>query len=275
MSHRRAFTVIELVTAIAIVSILSAILFPVLSQTRTASYAGNGQRIAASVGMYLADHDYVFPVGCGCDGTHRNGGGWDYGIAPYLGNSWLARLHQNDDPDIRASWPTWVGAIGATNTSYAANGYMIQDETSNYGMYGVMGINQTKSGPGNCGFNGWATRGITAYSEVTHPADTVMIAEAFNGYQGFETSNIFTGKDWLDTTVGFGGLLPDPRRDGSPYIVNGVTQSADNRNGGLNALVDGKDKILWTDGHISMIAPVATNPDPTDESRNKWNAVRP
>ena len=65
-SHRRGFTLIELLVVIAIIAILAAILFPVFARAREkarqTTCSSNQRQIAASIQMYVQDHDETFPA---------------------------------------------------------------------------------------------------------------------------------------------------------------------------------------------------------------------
>lgn len=62
---RRAFTLIELLVVIAIIAILAALLFPVFGRAkasaRTSACLSNLKQIGASLSLYMADSDDVFP----------------------------------------------------------------------------------------------------------------------------------------------------------------------------------------------------------------------
>ncbi|MEI6518685.1 MAG: prepilin-type N-terminal cleavage/methylation domain-containing protein [bacterium] len=63
--NRRGFTLIELLVVIAIIAILAAILFPVFARAREkarqTTCTSNQRQIAASVQMYIQDHEETFP----------------------------------------------------------------------------------------------------------------------------------------------------------------------------------------------------------------------
>src|SRR5689334_16347335 len=61
----RAFTLIELLTVIALIAILAAILFPVFGQARSkarqATCQSNLKQMGTAFAMYAADNDGLFP----------------------------------------------------------------------------------------------------------------------------------------------------------------------------------------------------------------------
>lgn len=62
---RRAFTLIELIVVVAILAILAALLFPVFARAKSAAKQtqclSNLRQIGASIKLYTADSDEVFP----------------------------------------------------------------------------------------------------------------------------------------------------------------------------------------------------------------------
>lgn len=65
MNMRRAFTLIELLTVIAIIALLAAILFPVFARAKKAARQSqcisNMKQIGTAIGIYMADYDGLFP----------------------------------------------------------------------------------------------------------------------------------------------------------------------------------------------------------------------
>jgi len=274
---RSGFTLIELLVVIAIIAILAAILFPVFAQAKAAAKKtqslSNVKQVGLGALMYNGDNDDVFTMGTNSCWWQPTDGGWTYNIAPYIKS--IPLLQSPGDPKSKATWPDWMRTNpDAINISYAANGYMKWDGTG-WGVYGVIGMNQAttqvRADGTTCG--SWMTKGVTNGTAVTNPAETIMFAEAYNGYPVWGPSNFFTGINWWDF-VGFGGLIPDSRRDGTPYLVNGVVMTKDNRNGGVNTDWSGKSNFVWVDGHASSKTAQQTNAKPDDNSTNFWDASR-
>jgi prepilin-type N-terminal cleavage/methylation domain-containing protein/prepilin-type processing-associated H-X9-DG protein len=280
MHRRNAFTLIELLVVIAIIAILAAILFPVFAQAKAAAKKtaslSNIKQIGLATLMYNNDNDGVFSKGSGGCWWQPIDGGWTYNVLPYMKS--VPILISPNDPKSKATWESWMRDIAeAINISYAANGYMKWDG-SGWGMYGVMGMDQAhtqvREDGTTCG--AWMSKGDTNETAVSQPANTIMLAEAYNGHPVFGPSNFFTGINWWDY-VGFGGLIPDRRRDGTPYLVNGAVHNQDNRLGGMNAAGGSKSNIVWVDGHAAAMSPLATNPEPDDaivNQKNLWDSSR-
>jgi len=263
---RKAFTLIELLVVIAIIAILAAILFPVFAQAKAAAKKtaslSNAKQIGLGCLMYDTDFDGVFPIGSGSGWWGPTNGNWVFELQPYVKSTPL--FQSPLDSKSKATWPTWMlSQPTAVNISYAANGYMKWDG-GGWGMYGAIGMAQS-----------WMDRQSTSETQVTQPSNTILLVEAYSAYPTWGPSDFLTGINWWDY-VGFGGLIPDVARDGTPYKVNGTTFSLNNKNGGVNSVNDltSKTNFTWIDGHSKSMIPTATNPDDNDQTKNLWDTSR-
>jgi prepilin-type N-terminal cleavage/methylation domain-containing protein len=287
---KRAFTLIELLVVIAIIAILAAILFPVFAQAKAAAKKtqslSNAKQITLGALMYNTDSDGMFPAGVRACWWHPIDYGWEYSIQPYIKNN---QIFQSPlDSKSKANWPDWMESAGGVSFSYAANGYM-KDPGSGWGMYGIMGLDQANiqygradgtNGEGCTGPDPWMTKGETNETEISKSAETIMLAEVHGAYQQWGQSDFLTGVNWWDY-VGVGGLIPDSQRTGNPYMVDGGTGSKvfskNDRNGAVNSVdvsdpTKGSAVFTFADGHAKSMNPVATNPDPNDQSKNLWDS---
>jgi prepilin-type N-terminal cleavage/methylation domain-containing protein/prepilin-type processing-associated H-X9-DG protein len=284
MNIKRAFTLIELLVVIAIIAILAAILFPVFAQAKAAAKKtqalSNIKQLSLGVLMYNNDYDGVYTSGTNGCWWQSIDGGWTYNVQPYIKNTPI--FQSPGDPTTKSTWQDWVKTEAtAVPISFAANGYMREQTyvpasrsfTGGWGVFGVIGMNQ-KDNQDRCGSVGWMAKGITSENDVVKPAETIMLAEAYNAHTAWGPSDFFTGVNWWDF-VGFGGLIPDSRRDGTPYLVNNQVMTKNNRNGGVNPDWAGKSNFVYTDGHAGSKSAQQTNPDPADPSKNQWDASRP
>jgi len=126
-----AFTLIELLVVVAIISLLSAILFPVFARARdNARRAGcmsNMKQIALGVMMYTQDHDEHYPTAPDNSGVSNYsnpalapGTSWIKDVYPYVKSWQIFRCSSGVD---------YVGAgapAGNSNSNYAANGVVIR-----------------------------------------------------------------------------------------------------------------------------------------------------
>ncbi|RYG45099.1 prepilin-type N-terminal cleavage/methylation domain-containing protein [bacterium] len=272
----RAFTLIELLVVIAIIAILAAILFPVFAQAKAAakktSALSNIKQTSLGVMMYMGDSEDVFPMGCGNLGIYRDNGGWVIDTQPYIKS--LALLRDSSDPATKNNWQDWYKYYSTVTISLASNGYLDDlGDGQGWGLYGVMGFDQSKNQPG-----GWMFRGITSQSAVNQVSDTIMLSSRFDGNTCFLGGAMMVGVNWWDYSGA--GLLPDGTRNGTPYQapdINGnpYTVNKNNRFGAVAAPYTENGIFAFTDGHAKAMNPIKTNPDPVNQrDKNLWNAYR-
>ncbi len=135
-SHRAAFTLIELLTVISIISILMAILLPSLSgarqRARTTKCQANLREVDNATLRYVGAHDDIFPVNADCTGSvcvYENGHqyfGWDGRLPNAAGNIWSRPVNRElglepSEPSSSsarvAECPGDIGAPGQTGTN--------------------------------------------------------------------------------------------------------------------------------------------------------------
>jgi prepilin-type N-terminal cleavage/methylation domain-containing protein/prepilin-type processing-associated H-X9-DG protein len=123
-SHRsRAFTLIELLVVVAIIAILSAILFPVFARAREnarrASCMSNLKQMGLGMMMYVQDYDETFP-----DRYYENSETTQYWwilLQPYTKSEQLFQC---------PSSPFSRSTTAITNGEYGANLFVIKNNTS-------------------------------------------------------------------------------------------------------------------------------------------------
>lgn len=123
--ERRAFTLIELLIVISIISILAAILFPVFSRAREnarrSSCLSNVRQIGMAFQQYFQDYDEQFPIVKPADGIKWPQGG----MQPYLKSRQILQCpNDTDDPAWgRPVLPAGDGYLPTRVTSYTLNGF--------------------------------------------------------------------------------------------------------------------------------------------------------
>jgi prepilin-type N-terminal cleavage/methylation domain-containing protein/prepilin-type processing-associated H-X9-DG protein len=247
--ERAAFTLIELLIVIAIITILGAILFPAFQSAREkgrqTSCANNEKQISLAMHAYAIDYDETFPITESDDGSAACAGingypTWDIRVSPYVAahvsGAWTAAKAQAifDCPDDPLQVPAGTiprtyavvanrqGTAGGCSSSVATGGYCSGFSGPIYGWTGTDGTSKCYYLTGR------------QVSEFPEPANTIMLAED----PGPNTQLYKHG----------GGMVVD-----SPNTQNSATANSYNvpfHNGGWN--------YAFADGHIKWFRPEAT-----------------
>lgn len=113
----RGFTLIELLIVIAILTVLAAILFPVLAQARErarrASCLSNGRQLGLAFLQYAQDFDEYYPLTVHAGANFS----WTQTLDPYLRNKQVFRCPS----DLSTNWSN---PVTARKTSFFLNAYM-------------------------------------------------------------------------------------------------------------------------------------------------------
>ncbi len=183
-NSRRGFTLLELLTVMAIISILIAILLPSLSgakeKSRITKCQANLRELAAATLRYVSSHEDVFPVSADCSGgncTFWNGHqyfGWNGTQRSPYGNIWARPLNSELglEPSPTASssariaeCPSDAGAAmetGIANTLFETLG-------SSYALNPILAQGR---------FDNWRYRkGDLNLSQVLQPSRKVLVAD--------------------------------------------------------------------------------------------------
>jgi prepilin-type N-terminal cleavage/methylation domain-containing protein/prepilin-type processing-associated H-X9-DG protein len=129
-----AFTLIEVLVVIAIIAILSAILFPVFAQARekarSASCLSNGRQLGMAVQMYIGDYDESFPCSCARNmmmDPMMGDVNWIDTIQPYAKSRQILRCPSDVSP-------LWRQANMPRLTSYGLNSYVMPVAAPYFGI---------------------------------------------------------------------------------------------------------------------------------------------
>jgi len=154
VSRSRAFTLIELLTVIAIIVVLAALIFPVFSRARESARMtqclSNLRQIGVGVAMYVEDWDGAYPMSrfpdathplTGCmnpgqnypvDGLHGTSVNWKRAVTPYLRNYAVFRCPSNAHALDRGGYND---AIGDEANAYYAQAQWLANSYATNGSF--------------------------------------------------------------------------------------------------------------------------------------------
>ncbi len=240
-AHRRAFTLIELLSVIAIVAILAAILIPAiggtLSRVRLAKCVANLSAIGSGVFLYAAENHGRFP-GHGANGANGETG---------AGQRWHQKAAAYMDLGLETKC---VRASGQTDESVAVRVAESASEPAVFHCPEVEPEYYTGNTPRNAGLGIYrsnlnvitrTTYGLSL-AEVSYPAQTVLLADTYCGSDLADKSSIVSG--------------PNMAANAPPYPLNASGPCANHRPDG-NPAADpqgaGLCPMLFADGHAEAV----------------------
>jgi prepilin-type N-terminal cleavage/methylation domain-containing protein len=135
----RAFTLMELLATITIISLLAALLFPAVNRATTsakiAKSTSNLRQIGVGLNSYLADQNGRYPVLR--DDAVPGGNFWSQAVTPYLGEPDRGKIYLRNPPDYYVS-KVLMDPLVATGkhhflSDYGANPEVFRVPTGYYG----------------------------------------------------------------------------------------------------------------------------------------------
>ena len=183
---KRAFTLIELLIVIAIISILSAIIFPVFGKARSSGRRtgclSNVKQIGTAIGMYTSDYDGAFPnTG---DPYLWVGKRFRWPIMPYLGVAKKSAAESSGDRFKSANGasnlllcPEDVAASSFDSTSYAYSAAFYESDESLAAITSIQNLIQAFSKPGSL-----AQTVSRTDADVVYPSQKGMVTEWTNNH---------------------------------------------------------------------------------------------
>lgn len=238
MARRQGFTLIELLVVVAIIAVLMAILLPSLSQARNQAKdvqcASNLRQLGIAAVAYTSENNNLYPINT--SGANL----WDKLLTPFLNIKPFSTSNPNPD-----TWQYPVSKIFRCPRDLRLGNNSEEPIRS----YVVSRIASTSANRPNDGivYYSSSSRGPVKITELTHPADTVIITE----------SHVSGNKQWGGSFSMFDGWLQFasiPRYADSSYYHGRFISFA------------------WVDGHASLEKPEGAyrNSGTTNDEKSVW-----
>lgn len=175
--NRGAFTLIELLTVVAIIAVLTALALPAfkkaMASARRSTCMSNERQIGSGLFLYAADHDNQLPAVDRNYPSSSDSGLWNYAIWTYCGYSASSYVYNANDPCVRKG----------SNVSYKKNIFRCPEIWGTPSCPPGVQINPNRMSYGlnsGVGSPAWAdvwTKPVSL-GNVTNPAATAMVVEA-------------------------------------------------------------------------------------------------
>ncbi|EIQ01398.1 type II secretory pathway, pseudopilin PulG [Opitutaceae bacterium TAV1] len=230
--QQRAFTLIELLTVIAIIGILAGIIIPTVSKVRTTAQSAvcksNLRQIGTAFMLYAEDNRGLYPAPRQPDAPedpnqNPGGGPWQLELAPYtspklaVGRVNMYRLKEHDPKGNPAYCPSYfrffgnVAAVQATNLNALG-----------YGMNFSLNVNGR-----DINFSGRNKMRFPA-TGIVNPSRNILVGDSSDYHLDAKTTG------WVPTAA---ASKPDGYDSGAPERHSGSAN------------------YLFADGHIETLKP--------------------
>ncbi len=236
---RSAFTLVELLTVIAIIGVLAAILIPTVAKMRKTAHAAGCtvalRQIGAATALFAGEHKGKAPIGD--SGANGGNGHWYIQIAPYLGVTFPEGLNTTEKMRLKGTpascrlAPQAGGDVQAIGASYGWTAVPI-----------VSGMPYLQNGP--------------FLNQIPQPARTIMISERWGQNSGGNRdTNWAVSPPYVRTALD----TDDPLTTNAP--------------GALRLSHGGRAHFLFFDGHVAAHLPSETYDDSDLSTGNLWRGL--
>jgi prepilin-type processing-associated H-X9-DG protein/prepilin-type N-terminal cleavage/methylation domain-containing protein len=135
-SRRMGFTLVELLTAIGIISLLAALLFPSFNRAREmarrTTCQSNLKQIGLGLMQYVQDYNNAMPDAEDGDDATALEATWMDKVQPYVKNEQIFTCPTDSDLEYKQSTPGMYGGYGINQAYYASDDYEKRSPTSEF-----------------------------------------------------------------------------------------------------------------------------------------------
>lgn len=248
-THRAAFTLVELLTVIAIIGVLAALVITGIRTVRVNAYTAADlarlRSIGAGMALFVTDNDNRFPG----NGTSQSGGRdtrWMSHVGRYmgLGNEISRTVTSTIDGTTKRTFLVLDNAFRRSEFHSAFTDPALYDiNTAILESTGIFGGNVKYIFTNSTGF---ADYGIST-SEVIFPGKTIIVGERYAGVLGEGANLGWTPSSTLDTTNVF------------PHANNGLASNAEIMRQGVR-VARGPCSVLMADFSVQKVNIEDLNP---------------
>lgn len=269
------FTLIELLIVVAIIAIISAILFPVFATAREkgrqTACASNEKQICLALLAYAQDYDETFPL-CWSIETSYSGynvgwSNWDQLLTPYYKVN--TSNYSGSDPQVLAcpddvatrkstvyNGKTYNGNQNGTYRSYGlAGAYDSSTTPSSYAQTatpneGALGF----AGPIMTGYGKWIFQSGHQQSQLPAPAQLLMLVEMPGYFDTVESNGAVCYRPDTDPSASDYTYACNPNAGGCGQNMFMTTYPDPS----LNGVHSGGWNYGFADGHVKWLLPQQT-----------------
>jgi prepilin-type processing-associated H-X9-DG protein len=258
MTSKSAYTLVELLTVIAIIMVVIAILLPALIQVREAAQqtvcASNLRQLGMAVEMYSADYDgalikefYGFPPVISSPPSNSDPNviqsySWRHAVQPYVKNIRVFACPTNPLATDSRYWSNGVTYTGGVGGDWIPGGYATNQDVIGFANGELHGLSS----------------GLALDTDIPDPASTIILMD--------------TRYNWNDAKIDWiaGNMLSGPGLPDDASYHGGVDPCGDNPLGAPGApsclyydegtfqTHQGLINFVFADGHVKPLKLAAT-----------------
>lgn len=239
--RRHGFTLIELLVVVALIAVLSALLFPVFhaarERARVTVCKSNMKQIGAAFQLYLSNWDDTYPFAFnpmrGVKGVNESLPSWKALLLPYLKSPGVYRCPSNDSTERYG--PMILDPLYAGDDAVQ---FLLEFEGNAYSY----AMNYEQFGPVRINWEGELAFDAVIEGDLREPSQVILVAETQGAMVEVSLMGLFPAPENMgeDLRAVWEGMLPPY---GSTYFPH---------------YPDGRSNWLFSDGSLRMMRLIQT-----------------